>query len=214
MKERLVDSVDLDIIIEALEVAMNFEVTDEYKFSQLYLSLTETTVLKQEQANEIIEMLRTEYDMYINNEVALKVLDNEDYNSESDNCEIYEMAEELIDEDVNELLKAYVVKNGGATTFNGEIIEPTSGYVIGIENNVVPFDEMVNFEDTNGLLGYWLDKETNELYIDRVVIHPDKSVAMAIARTFKQKAIYNFETKKEVKVESLKSIINEGNKEA
>ena len=54
------------------------------------------TTTKWEEAKEIKAMLRNEYNMYITDEVALKILDNPMYHDESDNCEIYEMAEELL----------------------------------------------------------------------------------------------------------------------
>lgn len=54
------------------------------------------TTTKWKQAKEIKAMLRNEYGMYISDEIALQVLDNPMYHSESDNVEIYEMAEELL----------------------------------------------------------------------------------------------------------------------
>ena len=101
---------------------------------------------------------------------------------------------------MNSILKQYIKINGGATVEHGTIIEPKSGYAVAISNHIMDLDEMADFTDIRGLKGYWLDTETNEMYIDDVVIIQNFFTAVSVAKSHNQKAIYDFTHKKEFKV--------------
>lgn len=94
----------------------------------------------------------------------------------------------------------YAKQNGGCTTSNGEILNLTEGYAVATTNNIIKdihtqagMCQAINLVNTmTDIIGFWIDTDTNEMYIDAVLLHTKKDVALFVARKYNQKAIFDF----------------------
>ena len=109
-----------------------------------------------------------------------------------------------------------IIKLGGATIFNGHIVEFEEGYQVAYNKNnggnekrynldIVlsvsdkEFNNIIKDISTNKMVGLWVDTIKNKLYIDHKTEHIyDLEVAKIIARANNQLAIFDWSTKESI----------------
>ena len=99
-----------------------------------------------------------------------------------------------------------VMLNGKDDELTGLTKQYSSGYWVGVTNNVVldkfQFDEAVEelIDDGHSLIGVWYDTERDVTYVDGVIHFNDLIRAIEAARTTGQEAIYDIAHKSTIYV--------------
>lgn len=90
------------------------------------------------------------------------------------------------------------VVNGKITPFD---FSKTERFVISTTNNITKKQIRKEFRGfKNGIAGGWYDKKTGNYYIDKNIAVESESKAFSLGRKYKQKAVFDYKTKKAIDV--------------
>lgn len=118
----------------------------------------------------------------------------------------------MLDYDARLAIADATLANGGGTfTTDGQPVQPTAGYAVAVQsipyggaltsrNGIVDALGRANGNGHVPYIGSWVDGETGKVYLDRVVILPDRESALTLAAAFGELAIWDFATGTEVRV--------------
>lgn len=106
------------------------------------------------------------------------------------------------------MVQITLTRGGGTFDGNGASIEPSEGYAVGLNTKTfmtIGLDETdlaygafkaILDQWKSAYIGTWL--HNGQIYIDPVMVFKNRSLAEKTGRHFKQIAIYDFATKKEI----------------
>jgi hypothetical protein len=98
---------------------------------------------------------------------------------------------EKIKESFQRLIEAG--KKGFTIDLEGQEHKPEKGYAVA-RKTFDTLDDALDHLSEGSFLGYWIDPETKENFIEIVFIFESNFQAFACGMAWKQKAIYNFAT--------------------
>lgn len=124
-----------------------------------------------------------------------------------------------IETGIEKLIIGLNTDNGGTVSMTGDYV-PTTGYMVGgyvdslifdsmyLESDHIPYEMIVRFVVTHFKLattdsmfvGAWLDKETDQVYIDLSQRFTDRAVAIHAAIDNDEIAIWDLEKGEEIRV--------------
>ena len=100
--------------------------------------------------------------------------------------------------------------DGVTLDFNGNKVTPAMGYAVSITDNKTkklnPFllesltAMALSLNTDKAFIGAWRDSQTGFFYIDITLIVNSRYIAEGIAQAFKQKAIFDFKTFQEIRL--------------
>lgn len=111
---------------------------------------------------------------------------------------------------LNAVLRLTMENGGGTFDHNLELVTPNSGFAVGLVRNsyaILPLEDLEDFNHAilaclgsfpAAYIGTWV--HNGSIYIDPVVVIPEKALALEFARQNKQLSIYNFSTGETINV--------------